>query len=175
MSIIKKDSVLRILLSQIKQNFRLAIFKSKWRKYNSHNKTRAANIFPIDKVNVGKETYGDLKVYAFGGKIEFLSIGSYCSIAGDVTFILGGEHCLNTVSTYPFSRHIYGKTDNPDKSTKGKIIIDDDVWIGHGAVFLSGVHVEQGAVIGAGSVVSKDVPPYAIYVNNTIKNLDSPI
>ena len=104
-----------------------------------------------------------------GGGREGLQIGSYCSIAGDVTFLLGGEHAMDTCSTYPFSRHIYGISDNPNLGTKGKIVIDDDVWIGHGAIILSGVHIGQGAVIGAGSVVAKDVPPYAIWVGNSVK------
>ena len=46
--------------------------------------------------------------------------------------------------------------------SKGDIIVDDDVWIGYGATILSGVHIGQGAVIAAGAVVTKDVPPYAI-------------
>ena len=75
---------------------------------------------------------------------------------------------MDTVSTYPFSRHVFGKVDNPDNASKGKIVIEDDVWIGHGVIFLSGVHVGQGAVIGAGSIVVKDIPPYAIYVGNQV-------
>ena len=45
---------------------------------------------------------------------------------------------------------------------KGNILVDDDVWIGYGAVVMSGVHIGQGAVIAAGAVVTKDVPPYSI-------------
>ncbi|MGN9105593.1 DapH/DapD/GlmU-related protein [Oliverpabstia intestinalis] len=45
---------------------------------------------------------------------------------------------------------------------KGDIRVDDDVWIGYGASIMSGVHIGQGAVVAAGAVVTKDVPPYAI-------------
>ena len=45
---------------------------------------------------------------------------------------------------------------------KGNINIEDDVWIGYGATIMSGIHIGQGAVIAAGAVVTKDVPPYAI-------------
>lgn len=169
MSILKEDSILRLTLSPIKQYFRLAKFKYNWRKANSHNKTQAVNIFPMEKVKVGEGTYGNLEVYAFGGTVEGLDIGSYCSIAGEVVFILGGEHRMDTVSTYPFARHVFEKQDSGDKSTKGKVIIGDDVWIGHRVVILSGVNVGQGAVIGAGSVVARDVPPYAVYVGNEVK------
>lgn len=49
-----------------------------------------------------------------------------------------------------------------DAISKGNIIVSDDVWIGQGAIILSGVKVGQGAVIAAGAVVTSDVPPYAI-------------
>lgn len=49
-----------------------------------------------------------------------------------------------------------------EATSKGDIVVKDDVWIGYGSIILSGVHIGQGAVIAAGSVVSHDVPPYAI-------------
>ena len=63
---------------------------------------------------------------------------------------------MNRISTYPFG----GDAEN--SVSKGDIIIDDDVWIGHHVTILTGVHVGQGVVIAAGAVVTKDVPPYAI-------------
>ena len=51
---------------------------------------------------------------------------------------------------------------------KGNIVIEDDVWIGRNALVMSGVHIGQGAVVGAGAVVTKDVPPYAI-VGQTVR------
>lgn len=68
MNIIPYNSALRIGLSQVKTFWKLCKFKSKWRKQNSDNLTVAANIFPIEKVSVGKHTYGKLKVYSFGGE-----------------------------------------------------------------------------------------------------------
>ena len=50
--------------------------------------------------------------------------------------------------------------------SKGKIIIEDDVWIGKGATILSGVTLGKGCIVGAKAVVAKDVPPYAIVVGN---------
>lgn len=98
-----------------------------------------------------------------------LHIGSYCSIAGNVRFFLGGEHRMDTISSFPFERHIYNiPAEGEDKSSKGPIVVEDDVWIGDSVIVLSGVHIGQGAIIGAGSVVAKDVPPYAIYVGNTV-------
>lgn len=54
-------------------------------------------------------------------------------------------------------------------SCKGAIIVDDDVWIGESAIIMAGVHIGRGAVIGAGAVVTKDVPPYAVAVGTPAK------
>ncbi|NBI88698.1 antibiotic acetyltransferase [Lachnospiraceae bacterium] len=135
--------------------------KNEWRKMNQHNETTleyCRNIF-LHTLSVGINTYGPLQIIGFGQKEEGLLIGSYCSIAREVVFLLGGEHNYNLLSTYPFRNKIWGET---EAITKGKIIIEDDVWIGYGSTILSGVHIGQGAVIAAGSVIAKNVPPYAI-------------
>ena len=76
-------------------------------------------------------------------------------------FILNADHPTNTISSFPY--HVFIAQDQEFEAlSKGDIIVDDDVWIGYGATILSGVHIDQGAVIAAGAVVSKDVPPYAI-------------
>ena len=160
---------LRELLKPISIYFKTIHFRYVWRKNNAHNFTEACNVFPIDKVSVGKGTYGSLRVLHFKHPEESLKIGSYCSIAGDVTFILGGNHPLDIFSTYPFSNHFHVPNFTvEDKSTKGPINIGSDVWIGHGAIILSGISIGQGAVIGAGSVVTKDVPPYAVYLGSKV-------
>ena len=51
---------------------------------------------------------------------------------------------------------------------KVDIIVEDDVWIGYGALILSGVTIGQGSIIGARSIVTKDVPPYSIYAGNKV-------
>ena len=107
-------------------------------------------------VHVGKKTYGCIDVRTYGKTDRHLYIGNYCSIAADVTFHLSPNHHLERISTFPFG----GDAEN--SLSKGDIIVDDDVWIGHHATILTGVHIGQGAVVAAGAVVSKDVPPYAI-------------
>lgn len=139
---------------------RLLHYKSKWRKKNKHNFTRAECVFNINKVSVGNGTYGNLYIRTFGNGEEYISIGNFCSIADGVKFICGGNHNLDCISSFPFSSY-YGNGELK-ALTNGKIVIDDDVWIGTNAVVLSGVHIGQGAVIAAGAIVTKDVPPYAI-------------
>lgn len=148
------------LLKDLKSRIELNAFKRRWRRNNQHNGTFPMNVFPESLVTVGKASYGELNVVTFDEKTH-LHIGNYVSVAQEVRFMLDVEHYTNHFSTYPFRV----KTLNMCKYeafSKGDIRIDDDVWIGYGAVIMSGVHVGQGAVIAAGSVVINDIPPYAI-------------
>lgn len=139
----------------------LYYFKYKWRQLNTHNFTSVSKPFDLKRVRVGKMTYGQLNVMSYHDIDTTLTIGNYCSIAGNVKFFLDGEHCVDTISTFPF-KYYYTDSDEVDNVTKGSIVVGDDVWIGHSATILSGVTVGQGAVIAAGALVCKDVPPYAI-------------
>jgi acetyltransferase-like isoleucine patch superfamily enzyme len=114
----------------------------------------------MSKIQIGKRTYGEVNALTYGSSGEYLCIGNYCSIAGNVKFILGGNHNYKSFSTYPFNAKIGDK--KAEAYTKGPIIIKDDVWIGENSTILSGVTIEQGAIVSAGSVVTKNVPPYAI-------------
>lgn len=147
-----------LLMTWFGYKIRLKIFKKKWRRLNSHNYTSVSRKFPIHCVEVGQYTYGNLAVYNDVEEVK-LKIGSFCSIASDVTFLLGIDHNTKLISTFPFNAIFDGEY---EAISKGDIIIDDDVWIGYGATILSGVHIGQGAVVAAGAVVSHDVPPYAI-------------
>ncbi len=152
---------------KIKKNFLLIFHKILWKKKNRHNKTRIDYVFNIDNVTVGRNTYGDIRVLNHNMEYK-LSIGNYCSIAPDVIFILGDDHQMNSISTYPFKVQIVHSQEY-EALSKGDIIVKDDVWIGYGATILSGVTIGQGAVIAAGSVVTKDVPPYAIVGGTPVK------
>lgn len=140
--------------------WKLAVHKARWRSRNTHNKTEAGNVFPFNKVEIGKGTYGTLNVRTFSNDKEKLTIGNYCSIAENVFFLLGGDHRYDTISTYPFGKQI--ATGETEAVTKGPIVLGDDVWIGFGSIILSGVTIGQGSIIGAGSIVTKDIEPYSI-------------
>ena len=155
------------MFTTAKKNYRLWKLNRKWRKINAHNGTSLANLFDIDAVSVGHDTYGKLLVFNSDCSYN-LKIGSYCSIAEDVYFLLCADHQLDFISTFPFKAHSLN-TKADESVSKGNIIIDDDVWIGSRAMILSGVHVGQGAVIAAGGVITKDVPPYAIVGGNPAK------
>lgn len=133
-------------------------YEKKWRTVNIHNHTIPLAFYPLEKIVIGKGTYG--KIHILSAKDEkSLYIGNYCSIADEVTFVLSAEHPLNHISTYPFKAMV---TKVPEAIAKGDVVVDDDVWIGYRVTILSGVHIGKGAVIAAGAVVTKDVPPYAV-------------
>lgn len=143
----------------IRQHLDRFLFNRKWKKVNSHNQTYPVNLFDLHRVTVGKHTYGALDVLLSNPDAR-LTIGHYCSIAAGVKFLPGSDHALDRISTYPFKALLL--TGEPEALSKGDIVVEDDVWIGHGSTVLSGVRIGQGAVVAAGAVVTKDVPPYAI-------------
>lgn len=137
-------------------------FEKKVKKLNPLTNVISKNNIPLNMVKFGKYSYGNPIVRTFGSKNEKLIIGDYVSIAADVKFILSGEHCTETFTTFPVKKNCLGY-DVPDVLCKGPIIVKDDVWIGTGAIILSGVTIGQGAIVGAGAVVTKNIEPYGIY------------
>ncbi|MCU4858668.1 CatB-related O-acetyltransferase [Bacillus cereus] len=152
------------MISFIARYMKLILFKKKWRKLNRHNSTNPGNIFPADLVTVGNFSYGKLNVNSYGNKNEELMIGNLVSIGGNVLFMLGGNHKYNCLTTYPFKKKILFK--ESEAITKGPIIVEDDVWIGNNAIILSGITIGKGAIVAAGSVVTKNVEPYSIVGGN---------
>jgi acetyltransferase-like isoleucine patch superfamily enzyme len=123
----------------------------------------------LDNIEFGNFTYGNPVILSWGEKRK-LKIGKFCSIAPYVTIFLGGEHRNEWVSTYPFNALLESyKYIKGHPKSKGDVIIGNDVWIGRKAVILSGVKIGDGAIIGASSLVSKDVEPYSIVGGNPAK------
>jgi virginiamycin A acetyltransferase len=100
-----------------------------------------------------------------------LIIGRFCAIARGVTFIMNGaNHKIGCFTTYPFQifgegwERIMPKTDQ--LPWKGDTVIQNDVWIGFDSTIMPGVNIGNGAIIGARSVVVKNVEPYTIVGGN---------
>ncbi len=140
-----------------------------WRALNPHNEislTRCYGPFDFNRVTAGRKSYGGLTVWTFGCGDEGLRIGNFVSIADDVKFLLGGNHHYEGFSTFPFMAKYFGTAES---GTKGPIVIGDDVWIGYNTTILSGVSIGQGAIVAAGSLVTRDVAPYSIVGGNPAK------
>ena len=116
-------------------------------------------------------TYGqDHMTILEWGEGAKLTIGKLTSIAWGVEIMLGGNHRPDWISMYPFG-HLYGEELGREQHkghpmTKGDVTIGNDVWIGRKACILSGVTIGDGAVVGAYSVVTKDVKPYEVVAGN---------
>ena len=82
-----------------------------------------------------------------------MEIADKVMIACDVAFINSDDHLQDVVGRAMW---------NSGRGDKFKIKVDDDVWIGHGAIILSPAHIGRGSIVGAGTVVTKDIPPYAV-------------
>ncbi|MEE3497473.1 MAG: CatB-related O-acetyltransferase, partial [Butyrivibrio sp.] len=104
-----------------------------------------------------------------------LIIGKFCQIAAGVEFVMNdANHQMNAVTTFPFYTLEGWEMSAPDPSEmpfKGDTVIGNDVWIGQNAVILPGVHIGDGAIIGANSIVGSDVDPYTIVAGNPAKPL----
>lgn len=165
-NLFEKIPVVKELIKYLKKRN----FKRRWRKLNAHNSTVVGDrIFPINNVEVGIMSYGALNIQSiYQQEGEKLSIGSYVSIAPGATFLLGVNHQMQTLTTFPlYSLRI--SRSNKDALVRGPIIVEDEVWIGTNAIILSGITIGKGAIVAAGSVVTKNVPPYAIVAGNPAK------
>ena len=151
-----KDSGIKEILRLFKMGER----KRKWHKLHPDSDTIPMNVFNFNNVSVGHGSYGELNVVDFGGDRRLI-IKNFVSIAQNVTFLLNAEHYVDRISTYPFKVKEL-QIQKSESFGKQDIIIDDDVWIGYGATVMSGVHIGQGAIVAAGAVVTKDIPPYAV-------------
>lgn len=128
------------------------------------------------RIRVGRFSYGvtaeSILQWNEGANLE---VGSFCSIARGVTFMLGGNHRSDWITTYPFGhifKDIFGEDVPPGHpSSKGDIVIGNDVWIGDRATIMSGVTIGDGAVIAANSHVAKDVGSYEIWGGNPARKI----
>jgi virginiamycin A acetyltransferase len=111
--------------------------------------------------------------YLFDFVGDRLVIGRFCMIATGVRFVMnGGNHDARGFSAYPFGAFPgWAGAPPPDGEMRGDTVIGHDVWIGREAMILPGLRVGSGAIIGAGSVVARDVAPYAVVAGNPAREL----
>lgn len=146
---------------------KLIIKKSRCNITLGYNSTfgRGTVLYSPNEMNIGSNVY----------------IGKYCSLEADIEI---GNNVLigNNVGLIGKYDHDYSKVglsikDSPwigdeNYNFKGRglrIKINEDVWIGYGTIILSGVTIGKGSIIAAGSVVTKDIPPYSICTGNPCK------
>lgn len=125
-----------------------------------------------DKVKVGEGFFCGSSLWISRNRVliagENLYLGNYCHIGADVQFgtdvlvashvaFVGGDHRIDGID---------GRIRDSGEEERLAIVVEDDVWIGHGAIIMHGVHIATGAVVAAGALVTKDVPARAIVGGN---------
>jgi virginiamycin A acetyltransferase len=132
------------------------------------------NPFPVmcidtDSYIVGAKLETSLNFHVTAG-VHNLQIGRYSSLAEDILFLMDVDKdykqvCMGALSAFQ-GQDFKGKI---NRKRKGQVIIQNDCWIANGVIIMGGVTVHNGAIVGAASVVTKDVPPYAIVAGNPAK------
>jgi acetyltransferase-like isoleucine patch superfamily enzyme len=145
-----KSQMLKSILNQIR-NFWMFKIRYPWVKIGDHVHCQRSAFFWSPHKHIVLGSY-----VGIGGGCVFLcdiEIGNKVLIAADVAFLNSDDHRYDIV----------GKTIwDSGRGDKYKIIIEDDVWIGHGSIILTPACIGRGSIIAAGSIVNKDVPRYAI-------------
>lgn len=122
--------------------------------------------FSYSNIELGNNVYigcdstfmsSDAKII-IGNKVVF---GPHC-------FLISGNHRFDVIGKFILDVHEKRPQDDAD------IMIDEDCWLGANCIILKGVHIGRGCVIGAGSIVTKDIPPYSIYTSKGIRPRFSP-
>lgn len=130
----------------------------------------------IHLLHAGRGTYFDRTINIFSWSDKFhIWLGSYVSIGRDCNFFLHANHRVDWITTSsqlwgpvtPEIANMHMEMGHP--TCNGDIHVGNDVWIGAKATIMSGIKINHGAVVAAGSVVTKDVPPYAIVGGNPAK------
>lgn len=158
-----------LLFQKFKRNRLLKKFKGKklqlGLRATIENTSVGFSVYIGDNNNIFNSSIGDYSYINSNARIRNTVIGKFCSIGPGVKIELG-SHPTYFVSTHPvfyannkpfktFATHGYFQEDK-------QVVIGNDIWIGENALILGGVTIGDGAIIAAGSVVTKDVDPYAI-------------
>jgi acetyltransferase-like isoleucine patch superfamily enzyme len=137
------------------------------------NAVRFSKVHATSKLESGTSFYrSTMERHSFCGydcEISNADIGSFVSIANGV-IIGGGQHPMHWVGMSPVFYEgrdsVKAKFSTHKRETPRRVVIGHDVWIGRSAIILAGIEIGNGAVVGAGAVVTKNVPPYAIVAGN---------
>ncbi len=124
-----------------------------------------------DRCNIRESEIGDYAVCRGENQIWYSEIGKFASIAYGARINAVNHPAFTRIAQHRFTYRgkDYGLTEENDSTItqwrkQNKVIIENDVWIGHNAIIMPGVHIGNGAIIGSGAVVTKNVEPYTVVV-----------
>jgi len=135
-------------------------------KFDAHLNSTLTEAVDRKFATVGRWSGGGVTVRSW--RQATLRVGNFCCFAEGSEILLGGEHFTDRITIFPFTGLHFSKVFGIDPNlglwgtTRGDVVIGNDVWIATNATILSGVTIGDGAVVAAGSVVTRDVEPYTI-------------
>lgn len=151
-----------VVCGKLYRRMHMALLRPLFRGYGKNFRFDPFGSYSYQSITVGNDVF-----IGKGGILSSLrgiTIGNKVLI-GPGVMILGGDHNIGVVGQYMYDvTHKETKDDLP-------INIEDDVWIGAGAIILKGVTIGRGAVVGAGAVVTRDIDPYCIAIGAPAKVL----
>jgi acetyltransferase-like isoleucine patch superfamily enzyme len=139
-------------------------------------------------VGSNSHIYGQLTIHKLGGKIHIgndcslgensrivslskITIGDRVMIAHNVNILDNNSHPIDAKDRHIDFLNNYLHHNIPVDIASQEVIIEDDVWIGFNSIILKGVRIGRGAIIGAGSIVTKDIAPWTVNVGNPIQSI----
>ena len=139
------------------------------RNVSINRKSKVCSGSELTNVSIGNYSYVGNNCFVVNTKI-----GNFCSIA-DRCLIGGATHPIYRVSTSPVfhnGKNVLNKNFADFESIKTpETIIGNDVWIGMGCIIKAGIKIGNGSILGMGSVLTKDIPPYEIWGGNPARKI----
>lgn len=159
------DKIYCYLLRKIRGTKKMpkCVLKKSYKKYGRLDSLGRYFFDTYTGIPVGKYTYG----YQYLNNDNIESIGAFCSIA-EGQLVIPNDHRMDWITTSPIAslkQFSFTDKDYMSEYISGedrKVVIGNDVWIGARCIIFEGVTIGDGAVIAAGSIIRKDVPPYAV-------------
>lgn len=134
--------------------------------YKGQEVRQTKDFYQSDRCDIGDYSYGFIKIIG-AHYLKKLTVGKFCSISSDVKAIFDQGHTPNWISTYPLFiafPEVFDYTKSRENTLT--LTIGNDVWIGEGAILMPSIVIGDGSILGANTVVTKDVPPYSVVVGN---------